>query len=60
VRYTLKENRTVSDRFTSFLERSLQRQEESNNAFQQALENLVENVRENSALLGRVIEKLGA
>jgi hypothetical protein len=59
VRYALKENRSVSDRFTSFLEGALKRQEDSNRSFQGALENLVENVRDNSALLIRVLEKLG-
>jgi hypothetical protein len=60
VRYALKENRAITDRFTGFLEGALGRQEQINHSFQTALENLNENVRDNSALLGRVIEKMGA
>ncbi len=54
----MKENRTITDRFTTFLEGSLSRQEQINHSFQQAIENLNENVRDNSALLGRVLEKI--
>ncbi len=50
----------ITDRFTSFLEGSLARQEQINHSFQTAIENLNENVRDNSALLGRVLEKLKA
>jgi hypothetical protein len=59
VRAALKENKAVTDRFTGFLEGALARQEEVNVGFQQAIESLNENVRDNSALLGRVLEKLG-
>ena len=60
VRYALKENRSVSDRFTGFLQSSLAAQEQTNRSFTTALDSLNQNVRENCALLGRVIEKLGA
>jgi hypothetical protein len=58
VRYALKENRAISERFTTYLEGALSRQEEINRKFQVALDNLVENVRDNSALLNRVVERL--
>jgi hypothetical protein len=59
VRFALRENRSVTDRFTTFLESALATQEEVNQGFQRAIESLNENVRDNSALLGRVLEKLG-
>ncbi len=49
----------MSDRFTGFLEASLAKQEQVNSSFQVAIEGLIENVRDNSVLLNRVIEKVG-
>jgi hypothetical protein len=60
VRYTLRENRSLSDRFTGFLESSLARQEDVNRGFKDAIESLNQTVRDNCALIGRVIERLGA
>lgn len=59
VRYAMTQNRAVLDRFVSFLEGALQRQEQVNERFQSALQDLGENVRENSALIARVAERLG-
>ena len=58
LRYSQSQNREMMHRFVGFLESSLRRQEELNERFQGALENLTENVRENSHLLGRVAERL--
>jgi hypothetical protein len=58
VRYTMAQHRAMTDRFVTFLESSLRRQEEVNEGFQEALENLTENVRENSTLLGRLSERV--
>jgi hypothetical protein len=58
VRHTLGQHRAMTDRFVTFLETSLKRQEEVNERFQSALENLTENVRENSLLLGRLSERV--
>ncbi len=59
VRYAMTQNRSMLDRFVVFLEGALQRQEQVNGRFQHALEALGENVRENSALLARVAERIG-
>jgi hypothetical protein len=58
VRFTLRENRSISDRFTNFLEGSLSRQEATNASFQTAIERLVETVKDNSALLNRILESV--
>jgi uncharacterized protein YigA (DUF484 family) len=59
IRFAVDQARAVSDRFVTFLEGSLRRQEDLNRQFAQALERLTENVRENSAVLARVAEALG-
>lgn len=59
VRFALKEHRAMADRFTGFLEGALARQQEVNAKFTATLEQLVDNVRENSLLLNRVVERLG-
>lgn len=59
VRYAMTQNRSLLDRFVAFLERSGERRESVDAGFQSALERLGENVRENSALLARVAERLG-
>jgi uncharacterized protein YigA (DUF484 family) len=58
IRHTLAQHKAMTDRFVTFLEASLKRQEEVNERFQSALENLTENVRENSTLLGRLSERV--
>jgi len=58
IRYAMAQHRAMTDRFVSFLEASLRRQEEVNARFQAALEDLTENVRENSTLLGRLAERV--
>lgn len=58
VRFALAQHRTMTDRFVSFLESSLRKQEEANQGFQKALADLTENVRENSTLLGRLSERV--
>lgn len=58
IRYAMAQHRAMTDRFVSFLENALRRQEEVNEGFQKALENLTENVRENSTLLGRLSERV--
>jgi hypothetical protein len=58
VKYSLAQHRSMVDRFVNYLEASLKRQQEVNESFQEALEGLTENVRENSLLLGRVAERL--
>lgn len=57
VRYALAQNRTTSERFTAFLERSLRRQEEVNEHFRLALDALGSAVRECVARLDRMQEK---
>lgn len=54
----MAQHRTMTDRFVTFLETSLRRQEEVNARFQSALEGLTENVRENSTLLARLAERV--
>ncbi|MBV6491088.1 MAG: hypothetical protein KJZ62_11460 [Fimbriimonadaceae bacterium] len=58
VRLALSAHRAMTERFVDFLESSLRRQEEVNAHFEAAIEQLTENVRENSTLLGRVAERL--
>lgn len=58
IRYAMAQHRTMTDRFVTFLETSLRRQEEVNARFQSALEGLTENVRENSTLLARLAERV--
>lgn len=58
VHLMLRENRRISDRFTTFLESALGRQEATNATFQIALERLVESVQDNTALLNRIRESI--
>lgn len=60
IRYTMAQHRAMTDRFVTFLESSLRRQEEVNDDFRGALESLAENVRENSSLLSRLSERVNA
>jgi hypothetical protein len=58
VRLALTQQRALTERFVGFLEDSLRRQEESTTNFEAALESLSCNVRENSALISRVAERI--
>ena len=60
LQYALAQHRAMTDRFVTFLESSLRRQEEVNDDFRGALESLAENVRENSTLLGRLAERVNS
>ncbi len=60
VRHALGQHRSMTERFVGFLESSLRRQEQVNAQFESALEQLTVNVRENSALLSRVAERIHA
>lgn len=59
IRYAMAQHRAMTDRFVGFLEASLLRQEAVNQGFQKAMEDLTENVRENSTLLARLSERVG-
>ena len=59
VRLTLAHHRAMSDRFVTYLEGALQRQEAVNSQFQNAITRLSESVRENSTLLARISERWG-
>jgi hypothetical protein len=58
IRFVLHQNKATVDRFVSYLEHALERQEEINGCFQPALEELTSCVRENSLLLARIAERL--
>lgn len=60
IRYAMAQHRAMTDRFVTFLESSLRRQEEVNDDFRGALESLAENVRENSTLLSRLSERVNS
>ena len=57
IRFAMAQHRAMTDRFVSFLESALRRQEAVNVDFQKALSDLTSNVRENSALLARLAER---
>ncbi len=59
VRYAMNTNRSLMDRFVAFLEGAHRRQEKVNERFQSTLDRLGDNVRENSALIARVAERIG-
>jgi hypothetical protein len=58
VRLVLFQQKATVDRFVTYLEQALERQEEINSCFQPALEELTVCVRENSLLLGSIAERL--
>ena len=58
VRVSLAQHRAMVDRFIGFLEESVRRQEEVNDRFQGAIDRLTESVQENSAMLGRMGERM--
>lgn len=59
VRLSLGQHRAMTDRFVGFLEETVRRQEPANERFQVSLERLADNVRENSAILAKMGERLG-
>ncbi|HEY0867646.1 MAG TPA: hypothetical protein VGE01_09710 [Fimbriimonas sp.] len=59
VRFALTQNKAVTDRFVTYLEQALSRQEEVNAGFKSAIDGLTLNVRENSALLQKLAERMG-
>lgn len=59
VRFALNQSRATSERFVTYLEGSLERQEKINADFRNTLDQLTSNVRENSALLNRMADRIG-
>ncbi|MFY9234648.1 MAG: hypothetical protein WAO58_09335 [Fimbriimonadaceae bacterium] len=57
VRFSFNQHKAMAERFVTFLESALRRQEEVNEGFRSAIQELTENVRENSALLARLAER---
>jgi hypothetical protein len=60
IRYALNLNRSMTDRFVTFLEGSIRRQEDINRGFQEAIDQLAISVKENSHLMARIAERLGS
>lgn len=60
VRYSFSQQKSMADRLVDFLEHALNRQEEINNCFQPTISDLSDNVRENSLILSRILERLSA
>jgi hypothetical protein len=58
VRFTLRENRCITDRFTGFLEGAVTRQEATNKSFREVLEKLVATVDDNSSVLTRILDQV--
>lgn len=58
VRFALTQARTITERFVGYLEDALKRQEAINERFEHTIAQLSESVRENSALLARVVERM--
>lgn len=58
VRLSLAQSRAMTERFVAFLEASIRRQEEINSGFQSAIDRLATCVRENSAMLQRLAERI--
>jgi hypothetical protein len=58
VRLMLTQQRCLTERFVAFLEGLVRRQETASANFEAALETLAENVRENSALIARMSERV--
>lgn len=57
VRLSLAQHRALADRFVTFLEAALSRQEEANASLRSALQDLADGVRENSRLLERILAR---
>lgn len=58
VRFALGQHRSMLERFMSFIGESQARQGEAQDRFEDALDRLTENVRENSTLLSRMAERM--
>ncbi|MFQ3669132.1 MAG: hypothetical protein SNJ74_04690 [Fimbriimonadaceae bacterium] len=58
VRYAMATGRDATERFMDFLGASVERQDDTNRRFQEILERHGEIMRENSALLQRLSERL--
>lgn len=58
VKVSLAQSRAMTERFVSFLESSIHRQEGINDGFRAAIEQLSESVRENSHVLTRMAERM--
>lgn len=54
VRLSFSQHRAMAERFVTYLESALSRQEEANAGLRAALEDLADGVRENSKLLERL------
>lgn len=59
VRLTLHQQRGLTDRFLTFLEASLRRQESTISEFQSTLNSLENSVRENTKVVRSLVERLG-
>lgn len=59
VRFALAQNRAMSEHFVHYLEEALARQDAINQGYERALQQLTENVRDNTALLNRIVERIG-
>lgn len=58
VRFALVQHRLMLDRFMAFIVDAQTRQNETQDRFEDALDRLTENVRENSTLLSRIAERM--
>lgn len=58
VRFALVQHRSMLDRFMAFIVDAQQRQSETQDRFESAMERLTETVRENTALLQRIGERM--
>lgn len=58
IRLVLSQHKATVDRFVTYLEQALERQEEINACFQPALEELTRCVRENSELARQIADSL--
>lgn len=58
IRLVMAQNRAMTERFVSFLEQSIRRQESINEGFREAIEKLTTCVGENSHILNRLSERL--
>ncbi len=58
VRFALVQHRTMLDRFMAFIVDAQTRQIETQDRFEDALDRLTDNVRENSTLLSRIAERM--
>ena len=59
VRFAIAQQRNLTDRFMTFMESALQRQESANLQWEDSLDGLDASVRENSNLIRQISERLG-